>query len=111
MTWSPWRPFPDPRKQGILHAPLGPGVYQFRHRSTKAPVLFGISRCCAARLSTLLPNAKGGTGGRNNSPKREYVARHLADIEYRTLATKTRADAEAEERKIKQGCAAYRFRI
>jgi hypothetical protein len=101
MNWSPWRPFPDPRKHGVLHAPLGPGVYDLRRASTKKPVLFGIGGRCALRMSSLLPKPHGA-GTRNNEAKRKYVLKHLADIEYRTKPTKTRAEAAAIEREIKR---------
>ncbi|USO00235.1 MAG: hypothetical protein H6810_06135 [Phycisphaeraceae bacterium] len=102
MPWSRWRPFPNPRQLGVLHAPVGPGVYDLRRRSTKKPVLFGIGANVAARLCTILPESKGGAAGRNNAKKRNYVARHRNDIEYRTLATKTREEAADIEREIKR---------
>jgi len=96
-TWSRWRPFPNPRNAGILTAPIGPGLYELRRRSTKRLVLIGIGANVAHRMTSLLPMDKGGTGTRNNSRKREYVARHRNDIEYRTLATKTRDQARQIE--------------
>jgi len=100
-NWSKYRPFPDPRKHGILHAPLGPGVYDLRRISTKKPVLFGIGAHCAHRMTSLLPKPLG-TGTRNNERKRKYLLRHLKDIEYRTCACKTREEAADIERKIKR---------
>ncbi|MEN1705773.1 MAG: hypothetical protein AAGJ54_09730 [Planctomycetota bacterium] len=100
MQWSSWRPFPDPRKLGTLAAPFGPGVYQLRRRSTKELVLFGIGRNCAARMCSLLPEPLGAAG-RNNAAKRAYMKRHLADVEYRTLATKTLEYAKRVENELK----------
>lgn len=100
MTWSRWHPYPDPREHGILHAPLGPGVYDLRHKSTGEPILFGIGARCAQRMTSLLPKPLG-SGTRNNSAKREHVLRHLADIEYRTQPTLTRDEAAHIERDIK----------
>ena len=100
-NWSRYRPFPDPRKGGILHAPLGPGVYDLRRVSTGKPVLFGIGSRCAHRMTSLLP-APLGTGTRNNSRKRNYLLRHLSDIEYRTCACKSREEAADIERDIKR---------
>lgn len=71
-TWTPWRPFPDPRTGGILHAPIGPGVYDLRRISTREPVLFGIGARCAHRMTSLLP-APFGCGTRNNQNKRKYL--------------------------------------
>jgi hypothetical protein len=99
--WSRFRPYPDPRKGGILHAPLGPGVYDLRRISTKKPVLFGIGGRCAHRMSSLLPKPLG-TGTRNNERKRNFLLRHLSDIEYRTCACTTREEAADIERDIKR---------
>lgn len=107
--WSKWRPFPDPRKGEYLHAPFGPGVYDLRRASTGNPVLFGIGKRCAMRMSSLLPKPLGA-GTRDNARKRQYVLRHLSDIEYRTLACKTREEAAEEERAIKRTSGhEYRF--
>jgi hypothetical protein len=96
MPYSPWRPFPDPRRGGFLTAPFGPGVYEVRRRDTGRPICFGIGGHCAARMNSLLP-CPHGCGGRNNSRKRRYILRHLKDIEYRTLACRTRAEAARVE--------------
>ena len=42
----------------------------------------------------------GGTGTRNNTAKRDYVAEHLADVEYRTCARATKADAQRLESQL-----------
>lgn len=99
-NWSEWRPFPDPRKQGILVAPFGPGVYVLRHRSSAQGVLFGQGGRVAARMMSLLP-APLGCGNRDNAEKRRYVLEHLADIEYRTLACPDHQAAKAAEARIK----------
>jgi len=99
FRWSSWHPFPDPRKGGILQAPLGPGVYEVRHISDKELVLVGIGKHCAARMSSLLPRPYG-TGTRNNTAKCQYLMRHLDDIEYRTLRCLKRDHAADIERKL-----------
>ncbi len=98
--WTTYHPFPDPRKGELLHAPIGPGVDDLRHISTKKPVLFGIGSRCALRMSSLLPKPHGA-GTRNNEAKRKYVLRHINDIEYRTRPCATRAQAAQIERDIK----------
>lgn len=98
--WTAFRPFPDPRKGELLHAPIGPGVYDLRHISTKEPILFGIGSRCALRMSSLLPKPLGA-GTRNNTAKRDYVLKHINDIEYRTLPCATRDEAAQVERDIK----------
>jgi len=78
--WSEWRPFPNPRRGDYLQAPFGPGVYELRHKSTGDLILFGQSKNVAWRMSSLLP-AGLGCGTRGNSEKRDYVRKHLADID------------------------------
>ena len=51
-------------------------------------------------MTSLLPSPLG-SGGRNNTAKRAYVKRHLKDIEYRTVATKTREEAKRIEDTLK----------
>jgi hypothetical protein len=96
--WTEWRVFPDPRKQGVLVAPFGPGCYELRngHRL----VLFGTGGHVAHRMSSLLPH-KLGCGTRNNSGKRKYVLENLGKIEYRTLACSSPAEAKAQEQKLR----------
>lgn len=100
-NWTPWRPFPNPRKGDLLTAPFGPGLYQLRRKSDKRPVLFGRGKNVAHRMTSLLPRPHGA-GGRNNSRKREYLRRHLSDIEYRTMPCKTNAQAITEELEVKR---------
>jgi hypothetical protein len=110
MSWTRWKQFPNPRKFGELRAPFGPGVYELRRKSNKKLVLFGISANCAKRMTSLLPSNKGGSGGRNNIAKRNYVDRNLSDIEYRTCPTKTKADAKAIEDRMKSRKHLYSFK-
>jgi hypothetical protein len=95
--WSEWRPFPDPRKGGVLIAPLGPGCYNLRLGPQL--VLFGMAGHVASRMTSLLPEPHG-KGTRNNSKKRYYVFEHLAEIEYQTMACASREDATAAEKEI-----------
>ena len=97
--WSEWRPFPDPRKGGILTAPFGAGCYELRHRDGRL-ILFGHSKNAASRMASLLPLPLGAAG-RNNAAKRDHVLKHLGDIEYRTVAFATVQEAENCERELK----------
>ena len=99
--WSTWQQFPDPKAEGYLKAPFGPGVYELRDRSTGDLILVGKSKWVAFRMTSLLPASHGGAGTRNNSEKREYVAKHLADIEYRTRACRTDAEAKTLEGQLR----------
>jgi hypothetical protein len=100
--WSEWRPFPDPRRDGILSAPIGAGCYELRHRDERL-ILFGTSKNVAYRMASLLP-APWGAGGRSNADKRAYVLKHLEDIEYRTCAIATGKAAKVCEDELKLSC-------
>jgi hypothetical protein len=64
----------------------------------------------AARMSSLLP-APWGTGTRNNAEKRDYVAAHVGDVEYRTIAIATRDEAKQFERaELKANHESYLFK-
>jgi hypothetical protein len=52
------------------------------------------------RMTSLLPADRGGCGTRNNKAKRDYLARHLKHIEYRTLATLTPEEARQIEKQM-----------
>lgn len=97
--WTEWAPFPDPRRQEFLNAPLGPGVYELRRRETGELVLRGQGRNCAYRMTSLLP-APLGQGTRNNQQKRDYVFENLQNIEYRSCACETQGDAKELEAQL-----------
>jgi len=98
--WSDWKPFPNPKKSGILTAPFGAGCYELRHRDGRL-ILFGTAKNVAYRMTSLLPKDHYGAGHRSNTAKRAHVLMHLGDIEYRTVAFATGEDAEAFERELK----------
>lgn len=98
--WSSWRPFPNPTKGEYLCAPFGFGVYHLRRKDTKEYVLFGKGSHVAYRMSSLLP-APWGCGTRNNHEKREYVLRHIDQIEYQTVSFTERFAMDQCERELK----------
>jgi hypothetical protein len=99
--WSKWRPFPDPLAEGILVAPIGPGVYELRNRKTDELVLVGESENVAWRMTSLLPPPLG-KGTRKNADKRKYVGAHLGSLEYRTHAFATKDAAEEFEDELRE---------
>lgn len=105
-AWSQWRPFPDPRKGDALVAPLGAGCYDLRLRSTQEKILYGTGAHLAERMTSLLP-APLGKGTRNNSAKRQCVFDLIEDMEYRTVAFATEAEARAFEKTLRG--LGYRF--
>lgn len=97
--WSEWLPFPDPRSQGFICAPFGPGVYELRRSDTKEAVLRGQGGNCAYRMASLLPRPLGA-GTRNNEVKRAYVLANIPVIEYRTCACPSKEEAKALEGRL-----------
>jgi hypothetical protein len=106
--WQEWRPFPDPRRKGLLIAPFGAGVYELRDKMTEEKILCGESKNVAARMSSLLPETHG-MGTRKNSDKRDFVCSHIREIEYRTVACREKPEAIEIERELKHTYD-YRFR-
>jgi hypothetical protein len=110
-AWSEWRPFPDPTNGNRLRdllAPAGPGVYELRRKSTGELILVGESGHCAHRMRSLVPSPPG-VGRRDNSEKRDYVLRHYADIEYRTLECESKSDALAAQNSLLRSDRTYMF--
>lgn len=99
--WEPWRPFPDQEHQGLLTAPFGAGVYWLRDGRSGEDVYIGEGGHVAQRMTSLLP-APLGHGTRNNGELREFVARNLLNIQYRTAACPTKADAVALEARLRR---------
>lgn len=98
--WSRWRPFPRPEEGEYLYAPFGYGVYHLRRKDTKELVLFGKGKHAAYRMCSLLP-APWGCGFRKNLKKREYVLKHIDNIEYQTVAFTDEASMNQCERELK----------
>ena len=96
--WTAWQPFPACNGERLRFptVPLVPGVYELRHQSSQQKILFGIGEVVGERMRSLAPKP-WGQGTRNNRDKREYVLRNCADIEFRTLSCKTRAEAATIE--------------
>ena len=105
--WLAWHRFPDPARLEYLHAPIGPGAYELRLKSTGELLLVGEGGHLAHRMSSILP-APFGTGTRRNLAKRDFVRAHLDDVEYRTIACATKQEARNIERRRK-GQKSYRF--
>lgn len=106
--WSEWRKFPDPRQYGMLTAPFSPGCYELRRGDTGKLICFGMGRCLALRMTSLLPKIFG-QGTRKNVGKRNYILEHVENIEYRTLACATREEAMERERDLKANKSDYKF--
>lgn len=92
-TWSVWKRYPRPGRGENIEAPITPGIYEVRFSGTGALHSFGAVDNVAQALS-LLP-----VGTKSWFARREAAA--MPDLEYRTCATSTKADAKtAAERMI-----------
>jgi len=92
QTWSSWKRFPDALSGGNIEAPIGPGVYEVRHSLTGRVVAFGSAPHVAEALSEL--NRNGGVGLFARLFPRQPLGSRSVDLEYRTCAAASRAEAK-----------------
>jgi hypothetical protein len=85
--WSAWKRYPRPGKGENIEAPISPGIYEVRFAGSGALHSFGAVDNVAQALA-LLPVASKSWFGRRDPE-------NLPDLEYRTCATSTKADARA----------------
>ncbi len=86
-TWSEWKRYPRPGRGENIEAPICPGLYEVRYAGTGALHSFEAVDNVAQALALLQTGTKSWFGRRD--------ARAQADLEYRTCATSTKADAKA----------------
>jgi hypothetical protein len=85
--WGEWKRYPRAGKGENIEAPITPGIYEVRFAGSGALHSFGAVDNVAQALSQLAVASKSWFG------RREPV--NLPDLEYRTCATSTKADAKA----------------
>lgn len=98
QSWSSWKRFPDAQSGEHVEAPIGPGVYEVRHTLTGRVVAFGHSSNVANALSELKLN--GGVGTFARLFRKPSLVSRVADLEYRTCAAATRADAKVAAHRL-----------
>ena len=86
-TWSEWKRYPRPGRGDNIEAPITPGIYEVRVAHSGALHSFGAVDNVAQALAQLSVAPKSWFGRRNPAS--------LPDLEYRTCATSTKADAKA----------------
>ena len=86
-TWSEWKRYPRAGRGENIEAPISPGIYEVRYAATGALHSFGAVDNVAQALAQLPVGAKSWFGRRDPSA--------LPELEYRTCATSSRADAKA----------------
>ncbi len=91
QTWSSWKRFPDADIGDHIEAPAGPGVYEVRHTLTGRVIAFGHAGNVASALTDLKFNGGGSVFSR--LLRRRPLVSRVSDLEYRTCAATTRAEA------------------
>jgi hypothetical protein len=110
QTWSNWKRFPDVESGEHVEAPIGPGVYEVRHMLSGRLLVFGYAANVANVISSLKIDHRPNFVARmfRRTP---FVSR-VADLEYRTWAATSRAEAKtAAQRLLKLRHAAWRRRL
>jgi hypothetical protein len=86
-TWSEWKRYPRAGRGENIEAPISSGIYEVRYAGTGALHSFDAVDNVAQALAQLPVGSKSWFG------RREAAA--APDLEYRTCATTTKADAKA----------------
>ncbi|HEU5017384.1 MAG TPA: hypothetical protein VFT69_05375 [Pseudolabrys sp.] len=98
QTWSGWKRFPDGESREEIDALPGPGVYEVRHTLTGRVLAFGHAANVAQALVELQVN--GGTGAFARLFRRQLLTARMPDLEYRTCAAVSRAEAKAAAHRL-----------
>jgi hypothetical protein len=98
QTWSSWKRFPDAQIGGHVEAPIGPGVYEVRHTMTGRLMAFGHAGNVANAIAEL--KFDGGTSTFAKLFRREPLVSSVSDLEYRTCASATRAEAKTTAQRL-----------
>jgi hypothetical protein len=98
QTWSSWKRFPDAQIGDHIEAPIGPGVYEVRHSLTGRLIAFGHAGNVANTLSDLKLN--NGVGKIARMFGRQPLVSRIADLEYRTCAAASHAEAKTAANRL-----------
>src|SRR5438093_3829706 len=85
--WSEWKRYPRPGRGENIEAPITPGIFEVRIAGSGALHSFDAVDNVAQALAMLQVGSKSWFGRSDPAS--------LPDLEYRTCATSTRADAKA----------------
>jgi hypothetical protein len=88
--WTTWKRFPLAGRGEPIEAPIGPGVYEVRRMSSGDLIAFGHAKNLAQTLATIGPQPHRSLW-RALFTRRSTV--RPGDIEYRTCATASAAEA------------------
>ena len=85
--WSEWKRYPRAARGENIEAPISPGIYEVRFAASGALHSFDAVDNVAQALSMLAVSSKSWFA------RRESI--EMPDLEYRTCATSSKADAKA----------------
>jgi hypothetical protein len=91
-TWSEWKRYPRAGRGENIEAPITPGLYEVRYAGTGALHSFEAVDNVAQALAQLSVGPKSWFGRRDSA--------QLPDLEYRTCATSSKADAKAAAQRM-----------
>jgi hypothetical protein len=98
QIWSGWKRFPDAESGDNVEAPIGPGVYEVRHTLTGRLIAFGHAANVAHAITELKVD-------RTNPFARLFkpapLISRVSDLEYRTCAAGSRAEAKTAAQRLK----------
>ena len=97
LRWTEWKSYPDAYHGEYIQAPIGPGLYEVCHASSREQVAFGYTQNVAEALSSLL---KPGKVQRRSFFWRRRTRYANGELEYRTWQTATLADAKVAVEQI-----------
>lgn len=86
-TWSEWKRYPRPGRGENIEAPITPGLFEVRVAATGALHSFEAVDNVAVALAQLSVGSRSWFGRRD--------AASSPDLEYRTCAASSKADAKA----------------
>ena len=98
QIWSSWQRFPDVKGGDHIEAPIGPGVYEVRHTLTGRLMAFGHAGNVANAIAELKLNV--GLSPFARLFRRPPLVSRVADLEYRTCAAASRADAKTAAQRL-----------
>lgn len=98
QMWNGWKRFPDAQSGEHVEAPIGPGVYEVRHMLTGRVIAFGHASNVANALADL--KLTGGVGTFARFFGRTPLVSRVADLEYRTCAASSRAEAKVTAHRL-----------
>lgn len=86
-TWSEWKRYPRPGRGENIEAPISPGIFEVRYAGSGALHSFEAVENVAQALALLAVGSRSWFGRRDPATS--------PDLEYRTCATSSKADAKA----------------